>query len=223
MSNRTVEDRLREQYFTLLPEINRVAEELEARVRHCLLRIAAGLKQYERITVKCRTKECPSSIESLRRRQEGGTFDPDLPAKYDLTQLKDLAGARVLVFPEGMTERVDAALRDEFQGWTADPVLADVSENLEILALKYFGACHAVATVGAEYQIVSMSIGLFWDVEHAAIYKPAPELRGAMRELGMREHSADVIRALRSFESAFQEIVEKPAPSSVTPTRNTTG
>ena len=37
MSGRTIEDRLREQYFALLPEITRVAEELEARMRHCLL------------------------------------------------------------------------------------------------------------------------------------------------------------------------------------------
>src|SRR5450631_3668825 len=127
--------------------------------------------------------------EEERKSNMNGTFDPDLPDKYDLTQLKDLAGARVLIFPEGMTERVDAALREEFQGWTADPVLADVSENREILALKYFGACRSRAAVGAEYQIVSMSIGLFWDVEHSAIYKPAPELRGAMRELGIRERN----------------------------------
>ena len=211
MSGRTIEERLRDRYFALLPEITRVGEELEARVKHCLLPVTSILKQYERVAVRCRVKECPSSIDSLRRRQEGGTFDPDRPEKYDLTQLRDLAGVRVLVFPEGLTERVDAALRTEFVGWDADPVIANIGDSRETLALKYFERCRSTVTIRAEYQIVSMSVGLFWDLEHSAIYKPAPELRGAMRELGIRERSAEVIRALRSFERAFQELVERSA------------
>ncbi|MDB5923505.1 MAG: hypothetical protein JWN13_2441, partial [Betaproteobacteria bacterium] len=55
-----------------------------------------------RIAVKWRIKECPSAIDSLRRRQEGATFDPDQPDKYDLTNLKDLAGIRISVFPKGV-------------------------------------------------------------------------------------------------------------------------
>lgn len=38
MTERTVEDKLREEYFTLLPEVRRVLEELEAEVQYCLRR-----------------------------------------------------------------------------------------------------------------------------------------------------------------------------------------
>jgi hypothetical protein len=34
---RTIEDRLRKEYFELLPDICRVAEQLEAEVRYCVL------------------------------------------------------------------------------------------------------------------------------------------------------------------------------------------
>jgi hypothetical protein len=64
---RTIEDRLREEYFDLLPAIRRVVDELEAEVRHCLLPISLRLNEYERLVVTCRVKECESALNSLRR------------------------------------------------------------------------------------------------------------------------------------------------------------
>ncbi len=66
------------------------------------------------------------------------------------------------------------ALQEPFRGWLPDPVL----DEGEQLALKYCGYCPASRSVTGEYQIVPMLTGLFWDVEHSAIYKPSPELRG---------------------------------------------
>ncbi len=57
MAERTVEDRLREEYFELLPAIKRVAEELETEVRHCLLPICSRLDQYEQLVITSRIKE----------------------------------------------------------------------------------------------------------------------------------------------------------------------
>jgi hypothetical protein len=96
---RTIEDRLREEYFDLLPDIRRVVNELEAEVRHCLVPLFLRLDLHERLIVSGRVKECDSALESLRRRQEGATFDSDRPELYSLTDLKDLAGVRVLAFP----------------------------------------------------------------------------------------------------------------------------
>jgi ppGpp synthetase/RelA/SpoT-type nucleotidyltranferase len=93
---RSVEDRLREEYFELLPEVRRVVEELESKVKYALLPTHRELNEYERLVVKSRIKECDSAIDSLRRRQEGGTFDRDRPWDYTLTHLNDLAGVRVL-------------------------------------------------------------------------------------------------------------------------------
>ena len=39
-AERTVEDRLREEYFDLLPEIHRVADRLEAEIRYLMLPIS---------------------------------------------------------------------------------------------------------------------------------------------------------------------------------------
>ena len=68
---RTIEDRLREEYFDLLPDIRRVVDELEAEVRHCLVPISLGLDKYERLVVTSRIKECESALDL------GGHFKTD--------------------------------------------------------------------------------------------------------------------------------------------------
>jgi hypothetical protein len=72
---RTIEDRLREEYFQLLPEIRRVAGQLESQINYHLLPIANALEPHEQLIVKSRIKECESAVDALRRRiQEGGIF-----------------------------------------------------------------------------------------------------------------------------------------------------
>jgi hypothetical protein len=206
MRNRTVEDLLREQYFDLLPEIRRVAEYIEAVTKYHLLAISRDLRKFEKLVVRSRVKECESAVESLRRRQEGAIFDPDNAEDYTLQNLKDLAGVRVLAFPHQRLKEIDVALQEPFAGWTPDPVL---SEEGEQLALKYWEYCSAGQSITGEYQVVPMLTGLFWDVEHSAIYKPSPELKGITRSLEMREPIADVLKALRRFEERFEALVEQ--------------
>jgi hypothetical protein len=208
MRSRTIEDRLREEYFDLLPEIRRVAEYIEAVTKYHLLAISGNLRKFEQIIVRCRVKECESAVEALRRRQEGAIFDPDKDEGYTLKTLKDLAGVRVLAFPHGRLEEINTALQEPFAGWTPDPVL---DEDGKQLALKYWGHCPASQSVTGEYQIVPMLTGLFWEVEHSAIYKPSPELRGITRSLEMRGPIADVLEALRRFEETFETLVRQAA------------
>jgi len=68
MAERTVDDRLREEYFNLLPEIRRVVEYLEVQIRHRLLAMRGELEKFEQIEVRSRVKECESAIASLRVR-----------------------------------------------------------------------------------------------------------------------------------------------------------
>jgi hypothetical protein len=210
MADRTIEDRLREEYFDLLPDIRRVAEHLEAEVRYNVLPISDRLQRFERLVVTSRIKECDSALESLRRRgpnQETATFDSDRAEQYTLTDLKDLAGVRVLVFPSSLREEVNAALLKIFPLWTADPVL-DTKE--ETIAFKYWGYCPPSNKIRGEYQIVPVLTGLFWEVEHSAIYKPSPELRGVARV--MREPTQAVMSALAAFEAEFERIVRQSPP-----------
>lgn len=179
---RTVEDRLREEYFDLLPDIRRVASELEAEVKHSLVPISRGLPSYERLVVTSRIKECESAVDSLRRRQESATFDSGQPELYALNRLNDLAGVRVLGFPRSRLAEADRELRNRFPTWNADP-LPGCDDDDEPLALKYYGYCQASEKIRAEFQIVPMLTALFWEVEHSVIYKPAPRLRGVARSL----------------------------------------
>jgi ppGpp synthetase/RelA/SpoT-type nucleotidyltranferase len=107
-AERTVEDRLREEYFTLLPEIRRVADRLEAEIRYHALPISGALHGYERLVVKCRVKSCESALNKLRRRQQGRIFQRNEPDLYSLTSLNDLAGVRVLAFPRNRLAEVDS-------------------------------------------------------------------------------------------------------------------
>jgi len=99
MPERTAEDRLREQYFDLLPEIRNVTENLEAEVKFRVLPILGDLHRGEQVVVKSRIKECESAVDSLRRRQrEDLIFDPKRAEEYTLLELKDLAGVRSQTF-----------------------------------------------------------------------------------------------------------------------------
>jgi hypothetical protein len=208
MEKRTIEDRLREEYFQLLPDIRRVAEHVETEVRYCVLPIRGTLDMYERLVVTSRIKDCESALDSLRRRQEGATFDRDHATLYTLTSLNDLAGVRVLAFPRGRLTEVDQALRERFPDWQADPVPGFV-ESDQPLAFKYHGYCQASTQVRGEFQIVSMLTGLFWQVEHSAIYKPDPKLRGVARSLVMQQRTREVLDTLRAFEEEFENLLRR--------------
>ncbi|MBI3910107.1 MAG: hypothetical protein HY320_04135 [Armatimonadetes bacterium] len=212
MTERTVEDCLREEYFALLPDIRRVANLLEAEVRYSTIPIFLGLDEYERLVVTSRIKECESAIDALRRRQEGATFDSEPQEPYTLTSLNDLAGVRVLVFPRSRMQEIEQLLCKKFSSWDSDPVLG-YDDGGEPLALKYYGYCEASDRVRGEFQIVPMLTGLFWEVEHSAIYKPAPKLKSVARALAMRERTCEVLDALRRFEEEFEDLIRKHSPS----------
>jgi hypothetical protein len=95
---------------------------------------------------------------------------------------------------------VDRALREVFGSWTADPVKTEG----QVLALKYHGYCDASERIRGEYQIVSMLTGLFWEVEHSAIYKPAPRLKGIAQSFAMQQRTKEVLEALKAFEDEFE-------------------
>jgi hypothetical protein len=206
MPERSVEDRLRQEYFELLPEIRRVAEHLETEVRHRVLPLFLRLDAYERLVVTSRIKECESALDALRRRQEGATFDRDQPELYSLTTLNDLAGVRVLAFPRSRLSEIDRLLRESFPAWVPDPVPGLQADD-EPLAFKCYGYCDASQIVRGEYQVVSMLTGLFWEVEHAAIYKPTPRLKGIAGHFRMRERTLEVYRALQAFEEEFEDLI----------------
>lgn len=200
---RSIEDKLREEYFKILPAVRRIKEQLDAEVRFKLIPILNTLQAHERFEVHSRIKDCESAINALRRRQEGSSFDIDQPNKYSLTQLKDLAGARVLVFPRSLIDRVDRCLRIHFASWTADHV-PGYDEGDENQALKYFGFCSDGDHIYGEIQIVPMLTGLFWQVEHEAIYKPKPEFKSIANSLEMKERTQNVLDALKTFEETFE-------------------
>jgi hypothetical protein len=201
----STEDLLREEYFDLLPEIRRLVWQVEAQIRYHTLPILQRLKPHEQLVVRSRVKDCESALKSLRRRQEGNTCDRERSAAYTLKDLPDLAGVRILVFPRSKLMEVDEALRGHFTGWTSDPVPEGAGG---VLAPKYHGHSPEVSrVVRAEYQVVPMLIGLFWEVEHSAIYKPAPDFKGKADSEPMRNLNAEVVNALSRFESEFESFV----------------
>ena len=211
MQRRKIEDQLREEYFDLLPEIRKVVWQLEAEIRYHTLPILQHLTNYEQLVVKSRIKECESAVNALRRRQEGRTFDPDKPGDYSILNLPDLAGVRVLVFPRGKLIEVDQALRKCFKGWTSDPVR---DANQTELAFKYSGYCQpASSRIRAEYQVVPMLIGLFWEVEHSAMYKPDSSLKGIGESKEMIALKTSVELALAHFEVGFEAFVQDSVDS----------
>ena len=180
---RTVEDRLREEYFSLLPEMHRVADRLETEIRYLLLPVSGRLQRYERLAVKSRVKSCESALDKLRRHQETRDFKDRPQEAYMLTSLNDLAGVRVLAFPRHWLADVDRRLRSEFPTWTPDPV----KDGGELQTFKYHGYCpQASERVRGEYQVVSMLTGLLgkWSIPQstrATLLRRSGHLRSTSR------------------------------------------
>lgn len=220
MPERTIEDRLREEYFDLLIDLHRVAEELEAKIRFQLLPVSRMLERHEQLVVRSRVKGCGSALDSLRRRQEGGIFDAERENPYSgerlysLLELRDLVGVRVLAFPRSRLAEIDEELRLCFAGWTHDPVRGEAENAENLVDFKYYGrGLEANRKIPCEYQVVSTLTGLFWEVEHAAIYKPSLSLKGVEHPLAMRERTQDVHGALRAFEEEFERLLRAAAES----------
>jgi ppGpp synthetase/RelA/SpoT-type nucleotidyltranferase len=209
-SSRTVEDRLRAEYFDLLPDIRRTLLETETRVRRDLLDVSLRLERYERILVTSRIKECDSAVDALRRRQPLGLFVAERALEYSITALPDLAAVRVMAFPERRVADAHDALRQTLSAWKADPVPSG-DAYLPPLALKYFGKWSPDAQISAEVQIVGLLIGLFWEVEHSAIYKPNPNLHGVVRSNSVLQRRDEALNALQAFEAAFEEAISSAA------------
>lgn len=196
-----IEDLLREEYFELLPVVRRLALQLETEIRSLTLPILHSLRPYEQLVVKSRVKECESALNTLLGPKEGRTFDPDRPGGYSLSQLPDLAGVRVLVFPNSRLIQVDDVLRNRFSDWTSKPIkYGGGSAHVP----KYFGCCDEVSReIHGEYQVVPMLLGLFWEVEHAAMYK----FRAAASSKDMRNHRSTVENSLISFEEGMERFL----------------
>jgi ppGpp synthetase/RelA/SpoT-type nucleotidyltranferase len=202
--NRAIEDRLRAEYFALLPDIRRVAEHLEAEIKYFLLPIRRKIDRYERVVVTSRVKDCDSALEKLRRRQEGATFDTEQPTLYTLRDLSDLAGVRVLAFPSSRFAEVDEQIRNRFESWE----VSVLGEDDLPLGLQYSGYCRKASDrVRGEIQIVPMLIGLFWEVEHSAIYKPSAELKRVASHPEIRRCASEVYKALKAFDQQFEALL----------------
>lgn len=206
MTERRVEDWLRQEYFDLLPQLRRITDELETEVKYHLLPISREIDKYERLVVTSRVKECESALDALRRRQEGGAFDPDRRDSYSIVSLPDLAGVRVLAFPRNRWEEADRLLHPHF-GWISDPVPADEDSSVP-LAFKYHGYLPVSRKVQAELQIVPMLTGLFWEIEHSTIYKPSPLLKGVAGSPQMRQRTTEILRAFRNFEEELERLID---------------
>jgi len=210
MTERTVADRLREEYSLLSPEVKRVLLQLQTDVAHLLLDSTLGLNHHERIHIEARAKECDSAIEALRRREEARQFDEDTPEKYTLTKLPDLAALRVLVFPKPRLEEIHTIVRSKYANWTPDPVKTGTPRKWR--AWKYYGYCSTSPRIQAEIQVVPMLTGLFWQVEHDAFYKPRDAvLRGAVNKPIVQERAEAVYDAFEALEAILEQELARNA------------
>lgn len=205
---RTAEDYLRSEYVRLVPAMQRTSVTVETEVRHLLLGLTLDLDRYERLSVKTRIKDCESAIDALRRRQQYGLFDQERADQYTLTALPDLVGIRVLAFPQRRLEEAHGALAPRLEAWLADHV-PTANADADVIAWKYSGRWNASDPVRAEIQIVSLLVGMFWEVEHSAVYKPSPNLRGIAQSIEMKRKVIAVETALREFEVEFGRLLDE--------------
>ncbi len=119
MNTKKNESLLRQEYSDLLPELVKVQQLLDAKIRWYLKDIIFSLKKkHQRIEIESRVKDCNSAISALRRRQQSRSFEKN--GYYSLTNLKDLVGFRILVFPPSLIKPVKKIITSKFCTWKTD-------------------------------------------------------------------------------------------------------
>ena len=204
--SRSIEDFLREEYFSLLPRIELTYAHTQSMVLSFLLSFRDSISPHERIEVRHRIKACESAVAALRNKQEGGTFDSNRQSDYSLLHLRDLVGFRILAFPKGLANRINNEFAQQFAAW--EPDHQHLENGVKLLFMyKYHGVIPKENGVPAEVQIMPMLAGLFSDVEHDALYKPKEQYKGIARSLQMRNLRSEVLQVLDRFEEAFESYV----------------
>ncbi len=161
---------------------------------------------WERIEISSRIKEGESAINSLRG--EGNVFEQ---RAYSLRELHDLVGVRVKVFPSHRITSMAGPVGRLFSECKKGPKFLREAKGLfKCNGLKYYGSFARSADVLVEIQIVPLLIGLFWELEHATVYKPSPELRGIERVIG--DQNRKVYEALAQWERTFLEFAKARQP-----------
>ena len=124
MAERSIEDRLREQYFDLLPKMAKVSQSFTTEVEYLLRSYRKELAPHESLVVKTRVKDCVSAIDKLRQfnlddptaeRNPAVCLIATVPMNTIFYLLRDLVGVRILVFPSKRAAQVDRALRGSFR------------------------------------------------------------------------------------------------------------
>lgn len=213
MKKATTEDRLRQEYFDLLPELIKIQKLIEAKIKWYLKDTIYNLyKKHQQIEIESRVKDCDSAIETLRRRQkQTHRFDENKSDSYTLTALTDLVGLRILVFPPSLIQPVSKVITSKFNAWKPDHTKIDKKvgkKNKKItICKKYRGIVNRKLDIKCEIQIISMLIGAFWDIEHFVLYKPDPTYKGIKEDLTMRRLNNDVLIKLDEFEATFERLI----------------
>jgi ppGpp synthetase/RelA/SpoT-type nucleotidyltranferase len=206
---RSIEDRLREQYFKILPLMERSKAHVEALILNFLLPYRDEQLSFERIEVRSRLKACESAVAALRIRQEGAVFDLERCNDYSLLELHDLVGFRILAFPKGLVEKINEGFTASYTDWKPDHEYLDNEKGL-LFMYKYHGTVEKAGDIPIEVQVMPMLAGLFSDVEHDALYKPKEDYKGVSRSLEMRRLRSEVLNTLDAFETAFERHVFPP-------------
>lgn len=190
-----IENDLRNEYIQLKPSLLKIHRLLEAQIGWYLKDLIYTLENYQRIEVKYRIKDCESAIASLKSKQQFG-FDEE--RKYTLRNLKDLVGARILVFPSTLITEVNKEILSKFPSWNTDH-----DSHGGTIVWKYDGHLEN-QIVRSEIQIVSMLTGLFWEVEHFTLYKPHSAYRGIKKDPKMMRLYEEALNKLSEYETAFE-------------------
>ena len=203
MSMKETINRLRQDYFELKAAMCREQRQLASDARCFLKELEYSLNEHERIEIESRIKDCDSAIDSLKRKEACGRDFVD-GVSYSFRQLKDMVGLRILAFPTSVMVAANEIVMKRFGDWQPDH-----KKHGAMQVYKYYGVL-GVEKIPCEIQVVSMLTGKFWDVEHSALYKPAPGFKGAINaNFEIRDLYKEVMNKLAEFETAFEIAIQK--------------
>lgn len=194
-----IESQLQLEYLKIANKLYKAQEYIEIEIKHTIKTQLLKAVHANKILISSRVKDCNSAIISLKKKEEGRVFRDN--KQYSITQLNDLIGIRVSVFPLTLLELVKTPLLDYLDSNFEKQFQTDHTTIEKYDIYKYRGIHNQFSEFKCEIQLIPMLISKFWDIEHDVFYKPASPHDAPP----MKDAYYAVINSLYNFERTYEE------------------
>lgn len=159
---------LRSEYDNQINKMNGLLDYYKTEIEYLIRELKLNCKKFEKIEFSSRIKTFESCITKLKKKNEANV----LTEEAKLSEVKDLIGIRMLVFPNDYIEVIKRLIMRKHNKFTIEEIDEDKKKECDFIKFFVYFNIEKFNHILVEIQILPYLLGKYWDIEHSLIYKP---------------------------------------------------